>query len=1111
VTRPYLIALVLVIGAAVCHAAAWDFVYDGSSLPAPPINATSELTHFSPDDTREVFNDDALHIVDSAINRSRYRVDLDLLYGSQVEAGTVETRQRFAASSDMNNIAVMMRQDTPGASAEMRVGYCDAGGGLRGLWNARTGEFLGTIDPAQYYKLRMVLDDASGGRLYVNDSYYARLAAAPGGSSRLAFGAFSTLGTGETYIDYFRWCHTAKAGPGEPDDPADPAELISPRILALPVAAPAADSVTITWSTDAAADSTVHWGSDWACGSSATDQSLSPNHSVTITGLQPGATYRYYVESRVPSDSDVAQCSVQSFTTQDDFRIDSGPLVKTTTDGKSATISWTTTFKSDAKLFFRPSGATTWTERYSAAKSTSHAMAADNLTPNSAYEYCVLSTRAGEPDAQSSEASFYTYVYSGTGSLLVNGDFELGNTAGWTTAPGSDPGSTHQGPWMGSIMPHSGNYFLGSDSNGGARNGTLYQKVTNLPPGDNIYATAWVHTYETDASGKEEHNSAFCRIGIDVAQDPNGTINPNAASIRWSAPVYTANAGPWTCIGVAAPRSAANHAVVFIKHVQSADGGVNTTCFDDVVLTTSAPANITAGPTVAAMTPTSATIEWTTDASSTSFVQFGSGTLGDYQFSDFFLDPAPKTLHSATIRVNPASTYVFQAGSAAQLGLALSQPATLASPMNEAVENAGFEDTNTHGQATSSPWTIFQYDINQIPRFYMPGGQPAGGPVDGLVGPNPWGGSSWHGVTCETGAGSHFIGAYAANANKNGGAYERIKVTRGQVYKASMRFLTRQDPIDSAHPAGNTACAIAIDPAGGTDVRSSSLIWSSDKTSAVNGQWDEVSVRAAAASDFITVFCVMEQRGTDVTRLTALDSVTLQVSQPVSGTLGELKQQPVGTPVRIPAGILTYASIPAMVGSAAKLYVEEADRSSGIAILSKDPDLWSSQLRAGDKVDADGIITVIGGEAVVSDAILTITPGVPGNTPKPYLLTQHNLGGGPFGIQPGITGGIGLSTTGLLVKIVGTVTSGEEWSSGWITDAAGNTCAYLDDGSGLSAGFGAAGVKVIAPPIVRMYRPIWNGDPVSAVGVSSVESVDGVIRPVVLVWNWSGVEVIPTW
>jgi hypothetical protein len=65
------------------------------------------------------------------------------------------------------------------------------------------------------------------------------------------------------------------------------------------------------------------------------------------------------------------------------------------------------------------------------------------------------------------------------------------------------------------------------------------------------------------------------------------------------------------------------------------------------------------------------------------------------------------------------------------------------------------------------------------------------------------------------------------------------------------------------------------------------------------------------------------------------------------------------------------------------------------------------------------------------------------------MLNLRAPGGGGFGLQPPMSGGVGLNNVGLLIKSAGKVTSGYPGGSGWITDQLGRTCAYIDEGSGL--------------------------------------------------------------
>ncbi len=612
-----------------------------------------------------------------------------------------------------------------------------------------------------------------------------------------------------------------------------------------------------------------------------------------------------------------------------------------------------------------------------------------------------------------------------------------------------------------------------------------------------------MHTYELDAYGTEEHDSAFCRIGVDLVQDPAISLDPNASTVHWSAPVFTTNAGQWTCIGVMVPRQGANRATLLLKHEQTADGGVNGTAFDDVVLTTGAPLSITSGPTVTEITSTSAKIQWTTNVQSTTLVQYGQGTASSYQFTDCYADPTLQTDHTAIISLLPGNNYIFQAGSAIMTGMTFSTPAEFATPMNESLENTSFEALDSEGRHIISPWIPFQYDINQLPRFYDPT-QPSGGPIDGHVGPYPAGGTTWNGITCEADDGSYLIGAYAYMGNKNGGVLQRVKVTPGEMYGASMRFLTHQYPIDSSHPAEYTACAIALDPTGGTDISSPNVVWSDDKTSTVDGQWSDVSVWTTATSDVMTVFCVIEQRYADCIHLNAVDKIVFQKLD-ASGTIGENKLRAVGMPASIQSGIVTYVKYPEYIGLPVWVYTEEQDRFAAVAVLSTDVSLWYAPPNKGDRISATGTIAIVDpfgtpaetGEAVISNASITITPGSINDVPPPLAMTHKFIGGIAFGAQPGVANGKGLSNVGLLIKTVGKVTVDAE-GSGWTNDSFGNTCTYIDDGSEIESGTDVKGIKIIADPSVLYLHPLVKDNVVSVVGISTVTVEGGLLRPAIL-------------
>mgnify|MGYP005841566635 CR=1 FL=1 len=131
-----------------------------------------------------------------------------------------------------------------------------------------------------------------------------------------------------------------------------------------------------------------------------------------------------------------------------------------------------------------------------------------------------------------------------------------------------------------------------------------------------------------------------------------------------------------------------------------------------------------------------------------------------------------------------------------------------------------------------------------------------------------------------------------------------------------------------------------------------------------------------------------------------------------------------------------------------RFYAQHQDRCAGIAVAG------GSDVEIGDRVTIGGRLEVADGEAVVVGSVLASDPGAP---PASIALTSTVSGGGSFGIQPAVIDraesdvwATGLCSVGLLVTLFGETTH---------VDALGRFI-YIDDGAGLSDGFGPAGVRI---------------------------------------------------
>ena len=140
-------------------------------------------------------------------------------------------------------------------------------------------------------------------------------------------------------------------------------------------------------------------------------------------------------------------------------------------------------------------------------------------------------------------------------------------------------------------------------------------------------------------------------------------------------------------------------------------------------------------------------------------------------------------------------------------------------------------------------------------------------------------------------------------------------------------------------------------------------------------------------------------------------------------------------------------------------YIEEPDRISGIKVMTTAYD-------EGALVDVAGYLSLVNGERRITPSFISAPDS--GSVPRPLGLQNRALGGGAFNAYtPGITGGKGMNTIGLLVIVWGKVT---DVQTGYF---------ILDDGS--------CPLKVLSP-----FIPPINTD-VRVTGICSVESSGGTV------------------
>lgn len=151
-------------------------------------------------------------------------------------------------------------------------------------------------------------------------------------------------------------------------------------------------------------------------------------------------------------------------------------------------------------------------------------------------------------------------------------------------------------------------------------------------------------------------------------------------------------------------------------------------------------------------------------------------------------------------------------------------------------------------------------------------------------------------------------------------------------------------------------------------------------------------------------------------------------------------------------------------------YVESSDRLSGIKCMG------TQVLSLGQTALVTGVMATVNGERTLTQA--APYNGITGiaEVPAPYEVVNRNIGGGDFGRQSGVIGGVGLNNIGLLVRTTGRVISTGEGSI------------VIDDGTG------GGGVKVY---LVKGIKAPPQNAYISVTGISSTEPSGGGIARVI--------------
>ncbi|MCC6485601.1 MAG: PQQ-like beta-propeller repeat protein [Armatimonadetes bacterium] len=189
-------------------------------------------------------------------------------------------------------------------------------------------------------------------------------------------------------------------------------------------------------------------------------------------------------------------------------------------------------------------------------------------------------------------------------------------------------------------------------------------------------------------------------------------------------------------------------------------------------------------------------------------------------------------------------------------------------------------------------------------------------------------------------------------------------------------------------------------------------------------------------------------------------------------TVAGARTLPDSTAVTLPGKPVTYAG-------SGFFYIQDWDGIAGIRVVSNEP------VDVGDVVNVSGTLGQSGQErAVLSTSVLVVGTG---DSPDVRVMLASAAGGGTVGANNGASGGVGLNTVGLLIRVVGKVVS---TSLAAIPPTPMEF--LLDDGSPVASMPGQQGLLVSGP-----HADL--GEHAIVTGVVSLRQVGSQVIPVLLV------------